>query len=102
MMRLANASGAQSQGIRMGLWGAAQAIAFGVGNLLGTLLSDVAHGLLTAPAWSYASVFLVEAVLFLWAARLALQVGQMDAPPRETAAPLNTAMQRIRHEHSSL
>ena len=102
MMRLANASGAQSQGIRMGLWGAAQAIAFGVGNLLGTLLSDVAHGLLTAPAWSYASVFLVEAVLFLWAARLALQVGQMDAPPRETATPLNTAMQRIRHEHSSL
>ncbi len=102
MMRLANASGAQSQGIRMGLWGAAQAIAFGLGNLLGTLLSDVAHVLLTAPAWSYASVFLVETILFLWATRLAVQVGQMDTPPLEKTIPLNTTIQRIRHEHSSL
>ena len=102
MMRLANASGAQSQGIRMGLWGAAQAMAFGLGNLLGTLLSDLAHWVLTAPAWSYATVFLFEAVMFLLAARLALQVGQMDAQSQAAAQPLNTGLQRIRHEHSSL
>ena len=102
MMRLANASGSQSQGIRMGLWGAAQAMAFGLGNLLGTLLSDLAHWVLTAPAWSYATVFLFEAVMFLLAARLALQVGQMDAQSQAAAQPLNTGLQRIRHEHSSL
>lgn len=99
MMRLANASGGQSQGIRMGLWGAAQAIAFGVGNLLGTLLSDLAHWVLAAPAWSYASVFLIEAGMFLLAARLALQVGQFDAQGRSGAVPMNASLQRIRHEH---
>ena len=43
MMRLANAGGDQSQGTRMGLWGAAQALAFGLGGVLGTALSDLAH-----------------------------------------------------------
>jgi BCD family chlorophyll transporter-like MFS transporter len=99
MMRLANASGAQSQGIRMGVWGAAQAIAFGIGNLLGTVLSDLAHWLLSAPAWSYATVFLVEAVMFLFAARLAVRVGQFDAHSSPDDLAMSHSVQRMQHEH---
>ncbi len=41
----------------MGLWGAAQAFAFGIGGFLGTLASDIARHLLSSPALSYAAVF---------------------------------------------
>ena len=58
----------------MGLWGAAQALAFGGGGLLGTGLSDVARWLVAEPASAYAAVFAVEALLFLLAARLAAAV----------------------------
>ena len=46
MMRLAGEGGAGREGTRMGLWGAAQAAAFGLGGLLGTAASDLAHALL--------------------------------------------------------
>ena len=46
MMRLATQGGEQHAGTRMGLWGASQAMAFGLGGLLGTAASDLAHYLL--------------------------------------------------------
>jgi len=55
----------------MGLWGAAQAIAFGMGGLLGTLASDLARLFLGSPTTAYAVVFMGEAVLFLVSAILA-------------------------------
>jgi len=58
----------------MGLWGAAQAIAFALGGLCGSSASDLARGLLGAPALAYAAVFLGEALLFVIAARLAAGV----------------------------
>lgn len=70
MMRLAGASGTGAAGVRMGLWGAAQAVAFACGGLLGSGSSDVARVLATTPAASYALVFLVEAILFALAAAL--------------------------------
>ncbi len=43
MMQLA-ASGAEGrEGTRMGVWGAAQAVAFGIGGFAGTVASDVAR-----------------------------------------------------------
>ena len=39
------------------MWGAAQALAFGAGGLLGTGLSDLARLLLASPAVAYAAVF---------------------------------------------
>ena len=58
----------------MGLWGGAQAIAFGAGGFLGGVAADLARLVLAAPGGAYASVFAVEAVLFLLAAGLATRI----------------------------
>jgi BCD family chlorophyll transporter-like MFS transporter len=71
MMRLATEGRASREGVRMGLWGAAQAIAFGFGGLLGTAASDIAHWLITSTGVAYGSVFALEAVLFIASALLA-------------------------------
>ena len=55
----------------MGLWGAAQAMAFGLGGFVGTVAVDLARRLLGSPAAAYATVFAAEAALFLVAAVLA-------------------------------
>jgi MFS transporter, BCD family, chlorophyll transporter len=62
------------EGVRMGLWGAAQAIAFGLGSFFGAAMSDVARLLLGSPVAAYSTVFAFEAVLFLVAAVLAYQI----------------------------
>jgi len=76
MMSLAGAGRESREGIRMGLWGAAQAIAFGLGGFLGTLASDVARIYLDTPDLAYATVFAAEAALFVFSAVLAARVGQ--------------------------
>ncbi len=58
----------------MGLWGAAQALAFGAGGLAGTAASDLARTIFGSPATAYAAVFGMEALLFLVAAWLAMGV----------------------------
>lgn len=91
MMRLAGqgATGPEDgrqpsrMGTRMGLWGAAQAVAFGAGGMAGTAASDLAHALLGSPAAAYASVFALEALLFVAAAVLALRI---DAPAARRTA----------------
>ncbi|MES2195166.1 MAG: BCD family MFS transporter [Pseudomonadota bacterium] len=74
MMALVTTGGEKREGVRMGLWGAAQAFAFGTGGFLGTLASDVAKYLLSSPALSYAVVFTAEAGLFVAAALMAVWV----------------------------
>jgi len=76
MMRLASEGRAQREGVRMGLWGAAQAIAFGVGGLTGAAASDLARWLVGSTGQAYALVFGLEALLFLVSARLASRVGR--------------------------
>jgi BCD family chlorophyll transporter-like MFS transporter len=80
MMRLATQGGEQHAGTRMGLWGAAQAMAFGLGGLLGTVASDLAHYLLGQAGTAYASVFGFEFVMFGVAAACAVWVGRCDSP----------------------
>jgi BCD family chlorophyll transporter-like MFS transporter len=75
MMQLAGQGRERREGVRMGLWGAAQAVAFGLGGLLGTAASDIARWLIASPGSAYAAVFLFEALLFVVAAWLALQIG---------------------------
>jgi BCD family chlorophyll transporter-like MFS transporter len=58
----------------MGLWGAAQAIGFAGGGLIGTAASDFARWLLGAPGPAYACVFAAEALLFVAAAVLAQRI----------------------------
>jgi BCD family chlorophyll transporter-like MFS transporter len=72
MMALSGAGQAGREGVRMGLWGAAQAIAFGIGGFLGTVGSDLAHLLVADSGTAYAAVFAAEAVVFLLSAGLAL------------------------------
>ena len=92
MMRLATQEkrelqlGSQSvkPGIRMGLWGAAQAIAFGLGGVLGTAASDVSKRWFAEPSWAYAIVFALEALTFLLAAWMAWRVKNMSAEPSPT------------------
>ena len=78
MMRLATAGGDQHAGTRMGLWGASQAIAFGLGGLLGTAASDLAHYVLAEQGNAYAFVFGFEAAMFVLAAACAIWVGRYD------------------------
>ena len=86
MMALAGAGRARSEGVRMGLWGAAQAVAFGLGGLLGTGASDLARWLVADAGPAYASVFALEGLMFLAAAALALR-----AAPAVLADPVSTA-----------
>ncbi|MFN3672732.1 MAG: BCD family MFS transporter [Bosea sp. (in: a-proteobacteria)] len=82
MMRLVGAGRADRQGVRMGLWGAAQGVAFGLGGLLGAGATDLARQALFSPAAAYAAVFTAEAALFLVSAALALAVArQAGAEP---------------------
>jgi BCD family chlorophyll transporter-like MFS transporter len=86
MMRLASEGRQAREGVRMGLWGAAQAIAFGLGGLLGTAASDLARLLIASPGLAYASVFFLEAWMFVISAGLAWRL--------ETPAARATARQR--------
>lgn len=79
MMTLASAGAPGREGMRMGVWGAAQAIAFGLGGFLGAASFDGARALLGDPARAFALVFSVEAAAFVLAAALALRVGRTGA-----------------------
>ena len=80
MMALASSGRESREGVRMGLWGAAQAIAFGAGGFVGTVAADAARHVLGSPVAAYSSVFAAEALLFLYAAWLALRVGGAGKP----------------------
>ena len=76
MMNLVGAGHENREGTRMGLWGAAQAISFGIGGLVGTMASDVARLLLSSVPMAYATVFIAEAILFIVAAQLAIRIAR--------------------------
>jgi BCD family chlorophyll transporter-like MFS transporter len=73
MMALAGQGRGRREGTRMGLWGAAQAVAAGFGGLAGAALADLMR-LRVEAAPAFGTVFLLEAGLFLAAAALALRV----------------------------
>jgi BCD family chlorophyll transporter-like MFS transporter len=74
MMGLVGAGRERREGVRMGLWGAAQAVAFGLGGFLGTAAVDLTRSLMASPVPAYATVFAAEAAMFLIAAVLAVRV----------------------------
>jgi MFS transporter, BCD family, chlorophyll transporter len=76
MMRLAGQGTAHREGMRMGLWGAAQALSFGLGGLFGSAASDVARMLIGSPGTAYGAVFFLEALLFLVSAALGWRISQ--------------------------
>ncbi len=85
MMALAGEGRQAREGTRMGLWGAAQAIAAGFGGLLGAALVDFARPIM-GDADGFGAVFLFEAALYLAAALMAMRVianttQRIAAPP---------------------
>ena len=86
MMALAAEGRTQREGTRMGLWGAAQAIAAGFGGLTGAAAVDVTRGVQPdAPA--FGTVFAVEAALFIAAAAMALHIMENTAPASGRMVP---------------
>lgn len=89
MMDLAGLDGPGREGIRMGLWGAAQAIAFGLGGMVGAGGSDLGRALLGSDALGFAAVFAAEAALFLISAAIATRIhvnGQEKSLPQPIGA----------------
>jgi BCD family chlorophyll transporter-like MFS transporter len=86
MMRLATEGRSAREGVRMGLWGAAQAIAFGFGGLLGTAASDLAHWLLPSSGIAYGTVFAGEALLFVASALLASRIPMTEHQREQQSA----------------
>lgn len=91
MMALAGRGGEAERGTRMGVWGAAQGVAFGAGGFLGTLAVDLARLVATEPVTAYAVVFAAEGVLFIVAMLIALRVehasvGRRANPLTQTAS----------------
>jgi MFS transporter, BCD family, chlorophyll transporter len=79
MMKLAREGQVGREGTRMGLWGAAQAIAFGLGGMVGAGMSDVARVLLNSTSSAYGAVFFLEFVLFFCAAWIAAKMNRPSA-----------------------
>lgn len=82
-------SGSSGEGVRMGVFGAAQAIAFGAGGFAGTVVADILKAVTHSNAISYGVVFGIEAALFIISAILALRIGSS----RSAANPIILAAQ---------
>jgi len=74
MMGMVRQGKEKREGTRMGLWGAAQAIAFGVGGLVGTVALDAVRHFSGSASTAFTSVFALEAILFLVSAYLAVGI----------------------------
>ncbi len=88
MMAMATQGKGAREGVRMGMWGASQAIAFGAGGFLGTVLADLGKFLLGSQAAQgapYALVFGLEAAAFIAAAWMAMNIRiGVNAAPVDT------------------
>ena len=91
MMRLAGEGRRSREGVRMGLWGAAQAVAFGLGGPVGTGASDLARWLIATPGSAYAAVFALEGWLFLLSAALAWRISAPAAQAPGRLSPFSNA-----------
>jgi BCD family chlorophyll transporter-like MFS transporter len=81
MMGLAGAGTKTREGVRMGVWGAAQAVAFGLGGLVGALGVDFARAAYGADGPAFQLIFAIEGALFVLAAWLAVRATQKGLSP---------------------
>lgn len=85
MMALAGEGESARAGLRMGVWGAAQAIAFGLGGLGGAVAVDAGRAITGSVPETFMLVFAGEALLFLFAAALSQQAEPHGAHLQEVA-----------------
>jgi BCD family chlorophyll transporter-like MFS transporter len=71
MLDLASDGEHAGEGARMGVWGASQAIAFGLGGMLGAVIVDQLRTRIGQDAMAFQAVFAMEAALFIVAAAMA-------------------------------
>jgi BCD family chlorophyll transporter-like MFS transporter len=98
MISLASVGKGAREGVRMGLWGAAQAIAFGFGGVIGTAAVDVARHFLGTPSAAYSLLFAVQGVLFVFATGLAVRLTAATALPaqdQDSELSYNTSAQAV-------
>lgn len=86
MFSLAGVGRERREGTRMGIWGAAQAIGFGVGMFFGASFLDLLRALVPEPA-AFAGVFYLEACVFAGAALLALRISRAPSLPPASPQP---------------
>lgn len=86
MMGLVGRGRGSREGTRMGLWGAAQALAFGLGGIVATGAVDLARLATGSPAVAYGTVFVAEALLFVWATVYAVRLSREDTATTATTA----------------
>lgn len=87
MMGLAGKGARRSEGIRMGVWGAAQAIAFGLGGLIGAVGVDIVRRFESDTGAAFASIFAIEAGAFVLAAALAMRAARPASPSPHRLVP---------------
>lgn len=92
MMGLAGEGRNAREGVRMGVWGAAQAVAFACGGFAGAAGVDALRAVLPDAASAFQIVFALEAALFLGAGMLAARLDFHITPvARRVAAPFEGA-----------
>ncbi|MEM0900106.1 MAG: BCD family MFS transporter [Pseudomonadota bacterium] len=74
MMALAGRDKTGREGIRMGVWGAAQAIAFGIGGFAGTVALDIVRYTTGSEISAFLTVFSLEAGIFIISALIAIGI----------------------------
>jgi MFS transporter, BCD family, chlorophyll transporter len=92
MMARAGNGASGREGMRMGLWGAAQAIAFGLGGFLGASMVDLMNIVFGSHLEAYTTVFAGEAALFILAATLASRLGAVSGTKEQPRAPSVTSV----------
>lgn len=88
MLQLASDGRTSGEGARMGVWGAAQAIAFGTGGLLGAVIVDQLRARIGQDGVAFQTVFAIEAAMFVIAALIATATNIAQQTPARKAVQL--------------
>ncbi len=86
MLGLASDGKGSGEGARMGVWGAAQAVAFGTGGLTGALVVDLLRANAGDTGTAFATVFTLESAMFIIAALVAVGTRLTRITPQAKAA----------------
>ncbi len=95
MMQLVSRGRDGREGVRMGMFGAAQAIAFGAGGLAGTVVLDVGRLVTGSAGGGYVTVFVADGLLFLASALLAARIGRPATEKSRDYASINSRDARL-------
>jgi BCD family chlorophyll transporter-like MFS transporter len=76
MMSYAASGRGSREGVRMGVWGASQAMAFAIGGFAGAAGLDFMRHMVSSTSAAFATVFGIEGAIFIGAAMFAMRLGR--------------------------